>query len=398
MIVGGGHAAAALCSALAEAGQGARVQLVGAEQVLPYQRPPLSKAYLKNPAEVPQPLRSEAWYAEAGITLHLGDAALAIDRGARSLHLQSGRRLPYDRLVLATGTRARRLGALPSDLGNVRVLRSAADAAALRSELQPGRRLTVLGGGFIGLEVAATARALGLEVEVLEAAPRLMGRSVSTSLSEHVMAQHRLAGLAVRVGVRVDGFVVEGKRLSALQVDGQAQPVDLLLLGIGAEPETTLAEAAGLEVDDGVRVDAFLQSSDPAIMAIGDCVRFPEPGQSRGRRLESVQNANDQARCAAAGLLGRPVPYQPMPWFWSEQGGMRLQMAGLLPADASQYLRPGSQAGSFTLLHYAGDRLACAESVNAPMDHLALRKLMEAGRHPAPERASDPSVPLKSLA
>ena len=175
-------------------------------------------------------------------------------------------------------------------------------------------------------------------------------------------------------------------------------PVDLLLLGIGAEPETTLAEAAGLEVDDGVRVDAFLQSSDPAIMAIGDCVRFPEPGQSRGRRLESVQNANDQARCAAAGLLGRPVPYQPMPWFWSEQGGMRLQMAGLLPADASQYLRPGSQAGSFTLLHYAGDRLACAESVNAPMDHLALRKLMEAGRHPAPERASDPSVPLKSLA
>ncbi len=398
MIVGGGHAAAALCGALADAGQGARVQLVAAEPSLPYQRPPLSKAYLKNAAEVPQLLRSAAWYAEAGITLHLADAAVAIDRATRSLRLQSGRSLRYDRLVLATGGRARHLSALPSGLVNVRVLRNAADAAVLRSELQPGRRLTVLGGGFIGLEVAASAQALGLAVDVLEAAPRLMARSVSATLSEHVLAQHRAAGLAVRVGVRVDGFVVEGQRLASLQVDGQAQPVDLLLLGVGAEPETTLAGAAGLELDDGVRVDAFLQSSDPHILAIGDCVRFPVPGHALGRRLESVQNANDQARCAAAGLLGKPVPYEAMPWFWSEQGSMRLQMAGLLPADARQYRRPGPQPGSFTLLHYLGDRLACAESVNAPMDHLALRKLMEAHRHPAPELASDPSVLLKSLA
>jgi 3-phenylpropionate/trans-cinnamate dioxygenase ferredoxin reductase subunit len=365
--------------------------------VLPYQRPPLSKAYLKGPDEALQPLRAQAWYTGAGMQLHLGDPAAAIDRTGGTLLLQSGRSLPYEQLVLATGTRPRRLAALPGDLANVRLLRSAADATALRAELQPGRRLTVLGGGFIGLEVAATAHALGLVVEVLEAAPRLMARSVSPALSEHVLAQHRAAGLALRVGVRVDAFVCEDNRLKSLQVDGQEQPVDLLLLCIGAEPETALAEAAGLAVDNGVVVDACLRSSDPSILAIGDCARFPEAGSGRPLRLESVQNAGDQGRCAAATLLGRPAPFAASPWFWSEQGGMRLQMAGLLPLDTAVHHRPGAQPGSFTLLHYAGERLVCTESVNAPMDHLGLRKLIEAGRHPAPDLASDPAVALKGL-
>lgn len=397
VIVGGGHAAAALCAALAEARQGGRVDLVCAEADLPYQRPPLSKAYLKDAAATTASHRAEAWYAEAGIRLHRADPAVSIDRGAKTVRLQSGTVLPYGRLVLATGTRARRLPGLPAGLGNVAVLRSAADALALRTRLARTRRLTVLGGGFIGLEVAATARSLGLDVEVLESAPRLMMRSVSAEVADHVQAQHRAAGITLRLGVRVGGFEVEGDALAALQVDGVRQTVELLLLGIGAEPEVHLAQDAGLVVDNGIVVDAQLHTSDTAILAIGDCARFPEARSGQAMRLESVQNANDQARTAAASLLGTPAAYQALPWFWSEQGAVRLQMAGLMPADGQRHRRPGPNPASFSVLHYQGDRLVCVESVNAPMDHLMAKKLLEAGKHPAPAVACDPAVALKSL-
>ena len=397
VVIGGGHAAAALCAALADAGQGVRVQLVCAEAVLPYQRPPLSKAYLKSPDEATQAHRAEAWYAAAGIQVHLADPAVAIDREARLVTLASGQTLHYGKLVLATGTRARRLAALPAPLSNVAVLRDAADAQALRSQLTAGRHLTVLGGGFIGLEVAATAQALGLVVEVLEAAPRLLARSVSPELSAHVLATHLAAGLAIRLGVKVDGFELDGARLASLQVDGRRQPVDLLLMGIGAEPETTLAEAAGLAVNNGILVDAQMVTSDPSILAIGDCCRFPEARSGQALRLESVQNANDQARCAAAQLLGKPLPYTALPWFWSEQGVMRLQMAGLMPAEGVRHRRPGANPGSFSLFHYLGEQLVCVESVNAPMDHMMSRKILEAGKHPSPSQVTDPAVALKTL-
>ena len=397
VVIGGGHAAAALCGALVEAGQGRRVSLVCAEPELPYHRPPLSKAYLKNPAEATTVHRAEAWYTQAGIRLFLGDAAVAIDRTARTVRLQSGAVLPYGRLVLATGTRARRLAALADGLDNVVVLRSAADALALRQRLPATRRLTVLGGGFIGLEVAATARGLGIDVQVLEAAPRLLMRSVSADIAEHVQQQHLAAGIDLRLGVRVDGFEVDGARVVALRVDGVRQDVELLLLGIGAEPETALAQEAGLMVDNGIVVDAQLHTSDPAILAIGDCARFPESSSGQVLRLESVQNANDQARTAAASLLGAPAAYRSLPWFWSEQGPMRLQMAGLMPADGERHRRPGANPSSFSILHYRGGRLVCVESVNAPMDHLAARKLLEAGSNPSPALACDPAVALKTL-
>lgn len=396
VIVGGGHAAASLCSALAEAGQGQRVTVVCAEPLLPYQRPPLSKNFLKNPADAVMPHRAATWYQDAGITVVLGDAAVGIDRGARHVDLASGARLPYDQLVLATGTVARRLPQLPATLGNVHVLRTATDATTLRAELQPGRRLTVLGGGFIGLEVAATAQALGLAVQVLESAPRLLGRSVSPELSAHVADQHRAAGIDLRLGVTAGDFEHDGHRLAALSVDGVRQPVDLLLLGIGALADTSLAEAAGLAVDNGVVVDEQLRTSDPAIFAVGDCARFPAGGGAL--RLESVQNATDQARCVAAVLAGGPAqPFAALPWFWSDQGAMRLQMAGLLPPGTTLHRRPGPQAQAFSLLHYQGERLVCAESVNAPMDHLMLRKLLDAGKHPEPAVACDPAVALKTL-
>lgn len=398
VIAGGGHAGAALCNALAAAGLGARTHLVCGEAELPYQRPPLSKAFLKNPAEAVQPHRNEAWYGEAGITLHRADPALAIDRAARSVALRSGTTLPYEWLVLATGASARTLPALPATLANVAVLRSAADARRLRTLLEAAQRVTVLGGGFIGLEIAATAAMLGKSVSVLEAAPRLLQRSVSPELAEHVLVAHRAAGIDVRLGVAVGDFVIEGDRLAALSVNGQREPVELLVMGIGAAPDTALAQAAGLACDprDGsVLVDGAMRSSDPAILAIGDCANFPEHGSARRLRLESVQNANDQAKCAAATIQGAPEPYRALPWFWSEQGPMRLQMAGLMPADGVRHRRPGATPASFSLLHYEDDRLVCVESVNAPLDHMAARKLLETGKSPAPELACDPAVPLK---
>ena len=399
VIVGGGHAAAQLCAGLAEAGQGGRVHLVCEEAAIPYHRPPLSKTFLKSPDEQPQQHRAEAWYAESGITMHLGDAALAIDRTACTVTLQSGTVLGWERLVLATGTRARRLSAL-AGLSNVALLRAADEAAQLRSLLAAAQHVTVLGGGFIGLEVAATALALGKQVLVLESAPRLLSRAVSPELSAHVLATHRAAGMDLRVGVQSGAMQIDGPRLAAIEVDGVPQTIDLLLLGIGAVPETALAEAAGLECADGIVVDAYMQTSDERVLAVGDCTRFPDRRAGQALRLESVQNANDQARTAVATLTGAPRPHDAVPWFWSDQGSLRLQMAGLVPApDTAGHAtvrRPGASAASFSLLHYVDGQLRCVESVNAPVDHLMSRKLLEAGRSPDPAVASDPAVPLKT--
>ncbi len=411
VVIGGGHAAAQLCGGLVAAGLGARVHLVCEEPELPYHRPPLSKAYLKDPAEPVQPLRGEAWYAEAGITLHRADRAVHINASSRNVRLHSGRDLPYNQLVLATGTRARQLPHLPEGLSNVATLRTAADAERLRTLLAAGQPLTVLGGGFIGLEIAATARALGAEVTVLESAPRLLMRSVSPELSDHVLNTHRANGITVHLGVAVGHFELDGDRLTALTVDGQRHAVGLLVLGIGATPEHSLASAAGLVCDNGIVVDAFMRTSDPHILAIGDCTSFPEVHSGRRLRLESVQNANDQARTAVATLTafpGHEVPYTALPWFWSEQGALRLQMAGLIPQPAAgqasaldepatRHRRPGATPASFSVLHYVGDQLVCVESVNAPLDHMAARKLLEAGKSPTPALACDAATPLKNL-
>jgi 3-phenylpropionate/trans-cinnamate dioxygenase ferredoxin reductase subunit len=342
--------------------------------------------------------RAEPWYAEAGITLHRGDAVVSIDRAAQTVRLRSGAVLPYAQLVLATGAVARTLPALPATLANVAALRSAADALRLRGLLDAAQHVTVLGGGFIGLEIAATARALGKQVTVLESAPRLLSRSVSPELAEHVLATHRASGIDLRLGVKVGNFAVDGGRLASLSVDGQPHAVELLVMGIGAAPQTQLAQEAGLACDNGIVVDEALRTSDPAILALGDCASFPEHGSGRRLRLESVQNANDQARTALATLTGRPEPYRALPWFWSEQGSLRLQMAGLMPANGVRHRRAGATPASFSILHYAGERLACVESVNAPLDHMAARKLLETGKSPAPAVACDPAVALKALA
>ncbi|MFC5608184.1 NAD(P)/FAD-dependent oxidoreductase [Variovorax soli] len=403
VIIGGGHAAAQLCAGLAEAGQASRVHLVCEEACEPYHRPPLSKTFLKSADQAMQPHRPANWFQDSGIHLHLGDPAVALDRAARTVTLRSGTVLPFERLVLATGSRARRLPALgDAALDNVITLRAADEAQRLRERLAQAQQVTVLGGGFIGLEVACTALALGKKVRVVEVAPRLLGRAVSPALSEHVLQTHRAAGMDIVLGASVGGFQAQGGRLASLEVNGESQPVDLLVLGIGAVPETALAQAAGIECADGVVVDAHMQTSDPAVLAVGDCTRFPDRrGGGGALRLESVQNANDQARTAVATLTGAPRAYDALPWFWSDQGSLRLQMAGLVPAQGTPGMvtvrRPGPNETAFSLLHYVDGQLVCVESVNAPMDHMMSRKLLEAGKSPAPEQAADAAVPLKSF-
>jgi 3-phenylpropionate/trans-cinnamate dioxygenase ferredoxin reductase subunit len=397
VIIGGGHAAAQLCTGLVEAGLGPLTTLICGEAMLPYQRPPLSKGFLKKLDEVAQLHRAETWYAEGGVTVKMGEPADGIDRARQIVTLRNGEEIGYDRLVLATGGRARLLAELPPGLDNVVTLRSALDAHALRVQMNDCASMTIIGGGFIGLEFAASARSLGKPVTVVESAPRLLARAVSPEVSEHVIRIHRAAGIDVHLNAKVGGFEIDGSRLAAMLLDGQRQPVDLLLLGIGSLPETTLAEAAGLDCENGIIVDEYMVTSDPAILAIGDCTSFPDIASGRRLRLESVQNANDQARTAVATLCGTRRAHQAVPWFWSEQGTLRLQMVGLPPAHAQRFRRQSDKAESFSIFHYAGDELSCVESVNAPLDHLMARKLMEAGKSPAPERVADATVPLKSL-
>jgi 3-phenylpropionate/trans-cinnamate dioxygenase ferredoxin reductase subunit len=259
-----------------------------------------------------------------------------------------------------------------------------------------GRQLTVLGGGFIGLEIAASARQLGLEVTVLEVGARLLGRSVSAQLAEHVLAHHLSMGTRLQIGVNIEGYEVRENHLHSMQVNDNCMVVEELILGIGAVPETRLASQCGLTVDNGIVVDACMRTSDPAVLAIGDCAAFPTTDGAR-IRLESVQNANDQARTAAAKILGREEPYVSTPWFWSEQGPMRLQMAGILPTSFETVRRCGTTGSSFTLFHMVDDQLFCAESVNAPMDHMLSRRLIEGRLSLNSATLADHSIPLKSL-
>lgn len=400
VIIGGGHAAAAICVALSEAGLGHRIYLVSEEQELPYHRPPLSKNFLKKLDENITPHKASTWYDEQGIQIHLCDPAVFIDRKARNVMLRSGIALAYKHLVIATGTRARTLDALPPSLSNVHLLRNAAHARSLRTRLSEmvsaDRSLTVLGGGFIGLEIAASARQLGLGVTVLEVAPRLLGRSVSAQMAEHVLDHHIGMGTNIQIGVQIEGYELLENQLRSIQVNGIRVVVDEMLLGIGAFPETQLASECGLTVNNGILVDAYMRTSDPAILAIGDCVAFSTAHGGR-IRLESVQNANDQARTATSTLLGLEEPYVSVPWFWSEQGPMRLQMTGLLPPSFETIRRSGANASSFTLFHMVGDKLLCAESVNAPLDHMMSRKLIEKCMPLNPSTLADPLIPLKSL-
>lgn len=399
LIVGAGHAGGSAAALLRQYGFEGEITLVGDEPLAPYQRPPLSKAWLKGEADGDSLLlKPQAFYAEHGITLRLGMTAKRINRADRTVTFEGGEVLPYDILILATGARARKLEAHGAHLEGVLELRHAADADGLKAALQPGRRLAVVGGGYVGLEAAASARALGCEVTVVEREPRLLARVASQPLSDLFAAYHAAHGVTIITGATVEGFegeqTVSGVRLA----DGRLVDCDIALVGIGGVANVELARDAGLTCPDGVVVDGEARTQDRAIFAIGDMTHRPMPLYDRNFRLESVPNALEQAKQAASAIVGRPAPAGEVPWFWSDQYDLKLQIAGV-PFDADRLVLRG-QAGRAPLavFHLKGDRVMAVEAVNSPAEFMGGRLLIAKGVAVDPRRLADLSVPMKALA
>ncbi|QGV77506.1 NAD(P)/FAD-dependent oxidoreductase [Streptomyces ficellus] len=399
VVVGAGQAGSDAAAALRERGFTGEVTLVGEEGAVPYQRPPLSKAYLAGRMDAAGlDLRPEEFYSAHGIERVRQDRVTRIDRDAGAVVLASGRTLPYDRLVLATGARPRSLPVPGAGLTGVRVLRSLADADALRRALAGARHLAVIGGGFIGLELAATASGLGVRTAVVEAGTRVMGRTVGPEVSARLAAEHEAHGVELFLGREVTALA--GDRDGHVRVvelnDGRRIPADVVVVGIGVLPEVELAADAGLEVGGGIVVDARLRTSDRAVYAIGDCARFPSPHAAGRLRLESVQNASDQARHVAAELCGASAPYTAVPWFWTDQYDLRVQIAGVVRAHDHR-VTVGDPAGRFSVLCFRDGLLVGTESVNRPADHMITRRLLASdGPRPTPDEAARPGFDLKT--
>lgn len=380
VVVGAGQAGHQAAASLRQGGYAGVITLIGDEAALPYQRPPLSKAYLKpGGSDADLPLGGEGFYAHHRITVLRARKVLALDRSSRRVLLEGGAAVPYKTLVLSTGARNRRLDAPGGSAAGIFYLRDADEARALKAALGAARRVLVVGGGFLGLEVASTALSYGREVTVLEAGARLMGRAVSKPVSEHAYRFHTEAGMDIRLNTGVLEFLESGGTVrGAVTNEGSRLAADLVFVAIGVLPNVALAEESGLHVSGGIVVDEFLRTADPHIYAIGDCALFPSWADSSLVRLESVQNALDHARCAAAGILGSAQPYRALPWFWSDQGLWRLKIAGLArPGD--EILRRESGNG-FSIYGFRDGALAFVESVNAPADHVRARRLLSEGR------------------
>lgn len=394
IIVGASHAGVQAAQSLRQAGYTAPITLVSDEVDLPYHRPPLSKGYISLPESGPTLLRSESFFETNNITLLRGTRATDLDRAAGTIRV-GGAVLSYDHIILATGASARRLP--NSDFANVYTLRNAADAAALSSELAGGGNLVVIGGGFIGLEVAATAAKIGVSVTVIEAQSRILARTLPETVSAYIAAQHKKAGTRLLTGVTLTSLTgINGRVYAVTLSDGTKLPADIILVGVGSQPNTALATEAGLALSlGGILVDEQLRTADSAIFAIGDCATFPSPFAAHPVRLESVQNAVNHAKCVAAHIAGCPAPYCAVPWFWTDQFNMRIQMAGLLSEGGRTVQRGSLHSNNFSVLHLVQDQLVAAYSTNAPADHIAARKIISSGSRIDPARACDVTVPLK---
>ena len=397
VMVGGGHAAAAFINVLRRAGYSGRISLVSDEPVLPYHRPPLSKKYLSDALPVEQILiRPPAWYDEQQVDLHLGSRVEQIDRARSEVVLAGGARIGYDRLALLTGARPRRLPAdIGGDLRGVCLMRSLADADALAPHLQAGRRLLVVGGGYIGLEAAAVASAKGLAVTLIEGAPRILQRVAAPATSDYFRQLHRAHGVIIKEGVSLQRLVgIDGQVSGAELSDGSTLQVDVVLVGIGVLPNIELAQQAGLHIDNGIAVDAHCRSSDPNILAAGDCTSFEFRGQRI--RLESVQNANDQGAAAAHAVLGDDRPYRALPWFWSDQYDVKLQIAGLNLGYDDVVLRPGKTAGSQSVWYYIGEQLVAVDAMSDAAAFVTAKKLLERGASVPKAAVCDPGAEFKT--
>jgi 3-phenylpropionate/trans-cinnamate dioxygenase ferredoxin reductase subunit len=400
VIVGAGHAGGSAAAFLRQYGHDGPITLIGEEPCLPYQRPPLSKAWLKGEAgEDELQLRPASFYEEASVAVRLGAVAMSIDRAARTIRLNGGSILPYDKLILATGARARSLPVPGADLEGVYALRTAAHAESLKAELGPGRRVMIVGGGYVGLEVAASARALGAAVTVIEREPRLLARVAGEALSGFFHAYHGARGVRFVLGASVSAIEGRDGRASAVVLDhGERLPCDVVLIGVGAIPNQELALEAGLPCQDGVIVDLRARTEDPDIYAIGDLTRRPLPLYGRSFRLESVPNALEQAKQAAADITGHKPPAPEVPWFWSDQYDLKLQIAGL-PFDVDHLIVRGDPSSAkFAVFHMSGDLIQAVEAVNSPAEFMGGRLLIGARRPVSREKLADSAISMKEVA
>lgn len=398
VIVGAGHAGGRAAEALRAAGAKGPITLLGAERHPPYERPPLSKELLAGAVPVEKTyIRPPAWYGEQEIDLRLGSEAVAIDRAAQRVRLKDGTDVPYDALMVTTGARPRLLRIPGGEGPRVFYLRDIDDSLKLRERLVAGARLAVIGAGFIGLEVAATARKRGASVTVLELAPHVLARVCPPEIADYVADLHRKNGVEIRTGVGVTAIEDKGSELAILTADGERIAADYAAIGIGAQPNTEIAAAAGLAVEDGIKVDEFGRSSDPQIYAAGDVTRHFNPLVGRHIRLEAWQNAQNQAIAVAKVMAGGNVAFAEVPWFWTDQFDMNLQMAGAPDRFDRLVFRGEPAERSFTVFHLAEGKPVAVTTVNAIRDMRFGRMMIQRGVPVDPALLADRSVKLQDL-
>ena len=394
VVIGAGQAGSSLCVKLRGLGYEGKITLIGEEHAPPYQRPPLSKKYLLGEMELERLyLRPESFYAENRIELRLDTRVDAIDRSERVV-IAGGQAVPYEHLVLTTGSVPRRLpGAIGGELEGVHVVRGLRDVDAMAPEFVQDRHVLIVGGGYIGLEAAAVAIRKGLKVTLVEMADRILQRVAAKETSDYFRALHRAHGVDIREGVGLDTLTGERRVRGATLSDGTALEVDFVIVGVGITPATALAEAAGLEVENGIKTDQFGRTSDPRVWAAGDCASFPHAG---GRlRLESVPNAIDMAECVAENILGAEKPYVPQPWFWSDQYDVKLQIAGLNTGYDRVITRQG--AGGVSFWYFKGAQLLAVDAANDARAYMVGKRLIDSGKTADPEVLADPGSDLKAL-
>ena len=394
VVIGAGQAGSSLVVKLRTLGYAGAVTLIGDEPVPPYQRPPLSKKYLLGQMDLDRLfLRPEAFYADQDITLRFGTPVNRIDAATKTLWL-GDEPLTYDQLALTTGAEPRHLpAAIGGDLAGVYSVRQLADIDAMAAEFVADRRMLIIGGGYIGLEAAAVAAQKGLTVTLIEAAPRILGRVAAPETADVMRALHQSHGVTIREGVGLNRLTGDTRVTAAELADGSTLAVDFVIVGIGIAPASDLAQAAGVTLENGIAVDEFGRTSNPAIWAAGDCASFVYQGARI--RLESVQNAIDQAEAVAANMLGAGRPYAPMPWFWSDQYAMKLQIAGLNTGYDRIVTRIVGAARSHW--YYRGERFISVDALNDPRAYMVGKRLLEQGKTPAPDAVADPQTELKAL-
>lgn len=398
VIAGAGHAAGQVVASLRQNKFAGEIVLIGDEPYLPYQRPPLSKKFLAGelPAERLY-VKPASFYDDAKVELHLDTSIVALDRQAKCLSLQDGETIEYDRLVLALGSRVRKLHVDGCGLKGVHYFRTIADVDRIRKKMEPGRRMVIVGAGYIGLEVAAVAQQAGLDVTVIEMADRVMSRVVSAEISDFYQIEHTNQGVKFRLSTGVTALNGKKRVKSVTTSEGEDVPADIVVIGIGILPNTELATDAGLDVDNGIVVDDHCQTSDPDIYAVGDCTMHPNAIYGRELRLESVHNALEQAKTAAANLCSKDTAYTQVPWFWSDQYDLKLQIAGLSEGYDDVVIRGNPVERSFSCLYLREGRLIAVDAINAPRDFVQSKQLIANQVEIATDRLADSGVALKDL-